>query len=107
MRRNHMAIIHVNDETFEKEVQSSDTILVDFYADWCGPCRAMAPILEELDEDRTEVKILKVNVDEAPKVSQQFGIMSIPTLIVFKGGKETAKRVGLCSKEEIINLIHQ
>ena len=67
----------------------------------------MAPILEELDEDRTEVKILKVNVDEAPKVSQQFGIMSIPTLIVFKGGKETAKRVGLCSKEEIINLIHQ
>ena len=102
-----MAIIHVNDETFEKEVQSSDTILVDFYADWCGPCRAMAPILEELDEDRTEVKILKVNVDEAPKVSQQFGIMSIPTLIVFKGGKETAKRVGLCSKEEIINLIHQ
>ncbi len=100
-----MAIIHVNDETFQKEVQSSETVLVDFYADWCGPCRAMAPILEELDNDRGEGKILKVNVDDSPSLAAKFGIMSIPTIIVFREGKELHKKVGLCSKEELSDMM--
>ncbi len=100
-----MAIIHVDDSTFRNEVDSSDVVLVDFYADWCGPCRALAPILEELDSDRGNIKIVKVNVDEAEKTAKTYGIMSIPTLIAFQNGKEISKKIGLCSKEEIINMI--
>ncbi len=100
-----MAIIHVDDTTFEKEVVSNDIVLVDFYADWCGPCRALAPILEELDSDRGSTKIIKVNVDEAEKTARKFGVMSIPTIILFKNGKEVSKKIGLCSKEELLELM--
>lgn len=100
-----MAIIHVDDTTFEKEVVSNDIVLVDFYADWCGPCRALAPILEELDSDCGSTKIIKVNVDEAEKTARKFGVMSIPTIILFKNGKEVSKKIGLCSKEELLELM--
>lgn len=100
-----MEIIHAKDETFSNELQADVPVLVDFYADWCGPCRMLAPTLEEISSERNNVKIVKVNVDEAEKVAQQFGIMSIPTLMVFKSGKEVSKKVGLCSKEEIMDMI--
>jgi thioredoxin 1 len=101
-----MAIVHANDETFHNEVNSSKVVLVDFYADWCGPCKALAPILESIDEDRANVKIIKVNVDEAEKISRSYGVMSIPTLIVFKDGKEISKNIGLLSKDEVMNMIN-
>ena len=101
-----MEIIHAKDETFENELKADVPVLVDFYADWCGPCHMLAPILEDISSERSNVKIVKVNVDEAEKVSQQFGVMSIPTLIVFKDGKEVSKKVGLCSKDEIMDMIN-
>lgn len=79
------------DETFNQELQADVPVLVDFYADWCGPCRMLAPTLEEISSERSNVKIVKVNVDEAQKIAQQFGIMSIPTLMVFQNGKEVSK----------------
>lgn len=100
-----MEIIYAKDETFNQELQADVPVLVDFYADWCGPCRMLAPTLEEISSERSNVKIVKVNVDEAQKIAQQFGIMSIPTLMVFQNGKEVSKKVGLCSKEEIMDMI--
>ena len=99
-----MAIIHVNDDTFNNEI-NDENVLVDFYADWCGPCRMLAPILEDLSQDRDNVKIVKVNVDEAPETAKHYGIMSIPTLIHFKNGKMLSKKVGLCSKDDLIEMI--
>ncbi len=101
-----MEIIHAKDETFDNELQADVPVLVDFYADWCGPCRMLAPVLQDISSERSNVKIVKVNVDEAEKVAQRFGIMSIPTLIVFKDGKEVSKKVGLCSKDEIVDMIN-
>ena len=101
-----MEIIHAKDETFDNELQTDVPVLVDFYADWCGPCRMLAPVLQDISSERSNVKIVKVNVDEAEKVAQRFGIMSIPTLMVFKDGKEVSKKVGLCSKDEIVDMIN-
>ena len=100
-----MSVLIVNKNNFDSIKTSSKPVLLDFYADWCGPCRMLAPTLEEISSERNNVKIVKVNVDEAEKVAQQFGIMSIPTLMVFKNGKEVSKKVGLCSKEEIMDMI--
>lgn len=102
-----MAIIHVEEKDFEKELQSDKIVLVDFYADWCGPCRMLTPILEELDSDRSDTKIVKINVDEAPNLAAKFGVMSIPTLAIFKNGKLVTKEVGLRSKDQIMEMISQ
>lgn len=96
-----MAIIHVDDNNFSEHIKNG-TVLVDFYADWCGPCRMLSPTLEELSNN---INIVKVNVDAAPIIAQKFGIMSIPTLIVFKDGKEVNKKVGICSKDEIKEMV--
>ena len=87
-------------DNFEKEVlQTAGPVLVDFWATWCGPCRRQAPVVEELAE--AEYEVGKVDVDKEPSLAQQYKIMSIPTLLVFKGGKETARFVGLTSKAEL------
>ena len=83
-----MAILYANQEELNSELKNNEVVLVDFYADWCGPCKALAPILEEIDNDREKVKIVKINIDRNPDIAKRFGIMSIPTLIVFKNGKE-------------------
>ena len=102
-----MAEITLTKENFENEVLHSDVpVLVDFFATWCGPCKMLAPILAELaEENEGKLKVGKINVDDEGELAREFGIMSIPTLIVFKGGKETAKSVGYCSKAELEALI--
>ena len=98
--------IKLSTENFEKEVLKSEKPeLVDFYADWCGPCNAMAPVIEELAKElEGKVKVGKINVDENPDIAVEYNVMSIPTLIVFKNGKEEKRLVGLRNKEELINL---
>ena len=102
----NMAILHVNDNEFDREVlQDSGTVLVDFWATWCGPCRMLAPILEELSGQHPELKIVKVDVDENRELALRYGIESIPTLLVFKGGQVADRSVGLVSPQEILALV--
>ncbi len=101
-----MAIVNVSDQTFNNEVEGQGTVLVDFWAPWCGPCKMIAPILEDLASELGDsVKIAKVNVDENPESASRFGVMSIPTLIFFKDGQPVDKVVGLNSKENLKNIL--
>ena len=94
--------IKITDQNFDEVVSGADKpILIDFYADWCGPCRMLAPIVSEIAEERDDIIVGKVNVDENPILSAKFGIMSIPMLAVFKNGEVTAQKVGYCDKEAI------
>lgn len=102
-----MAEIIITEENFENEVLNSDkTVLVDFWAQWCGPCRMLGPIIEEIANDyEGKVKVGKVNVDEQPNLASKYGIASIPTVIVFKNGKPENTSVGLRTKNEIEEMI--
>ena len=101
-----MSIVYVTQENFENEVLKSDKpVLLDFYADWCGPCRMIAPILEEIAREHEEYKICKVNVDEVPSLAMQFEVMSIPTLLVFKNGEVTATSMGAKPKAQILAML--
>lgn len=101
-----MAIIEVNKDNFEEEVLKSDKkVLVDFWADWCGPCKMLSPVIDKLAEELDDVKVCKVNVDTEPTISIEYNIMSIPTLIVFENGVEVNRSVGLVSKEEVLELL--
>lgn len=95
-----MEIIHANESNFSNYI-SDGKVLVDFFANWCGPCKMLSPILEELSEERSEFKIIKINVDECESLARQFGVMSIPTLILFKDGKEIDKKIGFMSKDDL------
>ena len=101
-----MAIVTVSDQSFNAEIEGQGTVLVDFWAPWCGPCKMIAPILEDLaNELEDSVKIAKLNVDDNPETASRFGVMSIPTLIFFKDGQPVDKVVGLNSKENLKNII--
>ena len=101
-----MAIIEVNKENFEEEVLKSDKkVLVDFWADWCGPCKMLSPVIDKLAEELEDVKVCKVNVDTEPTISIEYNIMSIPTLLVFENCVEVNRLVGLVSKEEVLELL--
>ena len=103
-----MSALHITKETFQKEVMESEKpVLVDFWASWCGPCRMLLPVIEQLSEEVTTAKICKINVDEEPELAQQFQVMTIPTLLVFKGGKVTAKSIGVQPKEEILEMLNK
>ena len=100
-----MAIVHATTQSFGQEVLQADKpVLVDFWAAWCGPCRMLAPVLEELAGE-TDFKIVKVDVDAEPALAMQFGIESIPTLLVFRNGQLVNKSVGLVSKADILRLM--
>lgn len=102
-----MAVLTLTKESFETEALKSDIpVLVDFWADWCGPCRMFSPIVDEFaEENEGKVKVGKVNVDEQPELAGQYGVMSIPTAILFKGGEIAATLVGLQSKSALEELI--
>ncbi len=101
-----MAIVNISDASFKAEVASHGTVLVDFWAPWCGPCKMIAPVLEELSGELGDaVKIAKVNVDDNPMSAGQYGVMSIPTLVLFKDGQAVDKVVGFQSKDQLKNLI--
>ena len=101
-----MEIIHANESSFN-DVVMNGKVLVDFFATWCGPCKMLTPILEEIASDRSDTKIVKVDVDECEGIARQFGIMSIPTLLKFENGKIIDKKVGFISKEEITAWLEQ
>lgn len=98
-----MPLLHLDNQNFEKEIANNEVIVVDFWATWCGPCRMLAPTLEEVSEEG--IVVGKVDVDECPELANQFGIRSIPTLIVFKNGKKDKVSIGLITKEQILDLV--
>lgn len=99
-------VLEVDDENFESEVLNSDkTVLIDFYADWCGPCKVLSPIVEEVASENDDIKVVKINIDEAIIIANQYGIMSIPTLVVIKNGEEVNRTVGVISKTEIVDMV--
>ena len=101
-----MAVINITKDNFQQEVvAASQTVLVDFWATWCGPCQMMGPILDELAAKHPEIKVGKINVDEQPELATQFQIDAIPALIVFKGGKAAAQTVGLQPIENLEQLL--
>lgn len=102
-----MQVLKLNSENFEKEVlNESKPVLVDFYADWCGPCKMMAPIVEKIAEQASEnIKICKINVDEASEIASKYGVMSIPTFIVFKNGEPEKVTVGMQPEENLKEML--
>ena len=101
-----MAVVTITKENFEQEVlQSAKTVLLDFWASWCGPCRMLSPVVDEVAEERTDVKVGKVNVDEQPELAGEFGVMSIPTLLVFEQGKLVRQAVGARPKASVLELL--
>ena len=101
-----MAIIKLTKDNFEQEVLKSEKpVLVDFYADWCGPCQMLSPIVDEVAEERDDIKVGKINVDEQMELAMRFQVSSIPMLVVFKDGKAVAKSVGYRPKSEIAAMV--
>ena len=101
-----MQIVKINKENFESEVLACEKpVLLDFFANWCGPCKMLAPILEEIAAENDDFKIGKINVDEEGELSRKFGITSIPTLIVIEGGKEVRRSLGYKPKEDVLLMI--
>lgn len=100
-------VMYVSESTFEREVlQASQPVLVDFYADWCGPCRAIAPIVDEIARELNDkLKVVKLDVDQNPEIAMQYGVQSIPTLLLFKGGKEVERLIGYMSKSKLLSKI--
>ena len=101
-----MAVITITKENFAQEVlQSEKPVLLDFWASWCGPCRMLSPVVDEVAEERTDVKVGKVNVDEQPELAGEFGVMSIPTLLVFEQGQLVRQAVGARPKASVLDLL--
>ena len=101
-----MEIIKVNGQNFEEEViKSEKPVLIDFYADWCGPCKMLSPIIDEIAEENSDIKVVKVNVDDSQDLAMKYQVMSIPTLVVIKNGEEVNRSVGLIDKSQVANLI--
>lgn len=101
-----MAVVHVTTDTFVEEVLKSEKpVLVDFWASWCGPCRMLAPVIDELGEELTDVKVCKIDVDSEPNLAARFKVMSIPTLVVLKDGQTVNSAIGVQSKAAILKML--
>ena len=101
-----MSVLHINRESFEKIIaQNGKTVLVDFWATWCGPCRMIAPVLEEVAKERPDVTVCKVDVDEERELALEYGVSSIPTLLVFRDGKVVNQSTGAMPKERILAML--
>ena len=101
-----MAIVNISNANFKQEVLDSDKkVLVDFWAPWCGPCRMVSPIVDEIAEENAAIKVAKINIDEQPQLASQYGVMSIPTLLVFENGDVIEKAVGARNKSFILQML--
>ena len=99
-----MELEHLTEQNFEKKIKEGK-VLVDCYADWCSPCRMLAPIIEEVAKEISDYTVYKMNVDEAPDISAKLGIMSIPTILVYENGELKNKHIGLLSKDELLKML--
>ena len=101
-----MKVLHINKDNFHKEVLSSDKpVLLDFFASWCGPCKMVGPILDEIATEREDIKVCKVDIDEQPELASRFRIMSVPTLMVLKDGNIVEQSVGARPKHQILAMV--
>ena len=101
-----MSVIHISKNNFQNEVLNSEKpVLLDFWAPWCGPCRMVSPIVDEIAAERGDIKVGKINVDEQPELAGRFGVMSIPTLVVIKGGRVVNQMVGARPKSQILAML--
>jgi thioredoxin 1 len=101
-----MAVVHLTQDTFEEEVLKSEIpVLVDFWAQWCGPCKMLSPVIDEIAEEVSDVKICKVDIDDQMALAKKYFVMSIPTIIVFKDGKPVRRHVGTLPKEDILEML--
>lgn len=101
-----MSVVTINKGNFKKEVlEASEPVLLDFWAPWCGPCRTLSPVVDEIANERTDIKVGKINVDEQPELASQFNIMSIPTLVVMKHGKIANQIIGARPKAQILAML--
>lgn len=106
IKEENMSVLEVMSDSFEEEVLKSEKpVLVDFYADWCGPCKMLAPIVDAVAEENSDVKVCRINIDENEELAVKYGIMSIPTLVVIKNGEEVRRTVGVVGKEEILEML--
>ena len=101
-----MEVMKVTSSNFEEEVLNSDkTVLIDFYADWCGPCKMLSPIIESVANENEDIKVVKINVDNAQDLAIEYQVMSIPTIVVIKDGQEVNRTVGVVSKSQIVEMV--
>lgn len=100
-----MSVIKLSKQNFDEIIGGEKKVLIDFYADWCGPCRMVSPIIDEIAEENPEIQVCKVNVDENPDLAGQFGVMSIPTLVVMEKGEIKAKSMGAKPKAQILSML--
>ena len=101
-----MAVIEITQENYETEVTQSDRpVLLDYWASWCGPCQMLSPVVDEIAEERDDIKVGKINVDMQQELAMQFRVISIPTLIVIKNGEEADRSVGVITKDEILSML--
>lgn len=101
-----MALVEINKNNFDKEVlESEGQVLADFNASWCGPCKMLKPILEEISNDNDNIKVVSINIDEEDELAEKYEVSSIPCLVLFDKGKEIKRNIGLISKDEIENMI--
>ena len=103
---NTMEILNVTSANFEKEVLNSEkTVIIDFYADWCGPCKMFSPIIESVANENEDVKVVKINVDNAQDLAIKYQVMSIPTTVIIQNGKEVDRAVGIISKSDLLEMV--
>ena len=100
-----MSVLKVTKDNFETVKASDKTVLIDFYADWCGPCRMVSPIIDEIAEERDDILVCKINVDDEPELASQFEVFSIPTLVVMKNGEVVDKAIGAKPKTQILEML--
>ena len=100
-----MSVLHINQKNYEMIENSEKTVLLDFYADWCGPCRMVSPLIDEIAKERDDILVAKINVDDEQELAQEFGVVSIPTLVVMQGGKVLHQSSGARPKAEVLSLL--